>query len=236
MAKKYDSKVCGILMYVEHVLRVRVDWFTLRSINKKIGQIGDALSTKRPVIIPYSPVPDWFRQNPKLVDDLGLLLPLDRISKRSRWRRAPQNAIDITLHEVFEAMEMDAESNDDGQINVSADGGARADEVPHEVVTGSDKVLAIAQCMLEEKITEYSVDIEANKARTLYLESILVGFGMRPDGSSSSAPLLEAEDVDHALPMVHVFVQAEKDAAVEQATTANLQALQLSTVNEELQR
>ena len=35
------------LMYVEHVLGVKVDWSTLRSINKNIGQIGDALSKKK---------------------------------------------------------------------------------------------------------------------------------------------------------------------------------------------
>ena len=48
MAKICDAKVCvASLMYVEHVLRVRMDWSTLRSINKKIGQIGDALLTKK---------------------------------------------------------------------------------------------------------------------------------------------------------------------------------------------
>ena len=73
-------------MYIEHVLRVRVDWSTLRSINKKIRQIRDALSTKKPVEIPYSPIPDWFRQNHKLVDEPRCLLPLDKIPKRPRWR------------------------------------------------------------------------------------------------------------------------------------------------------
>ena len=66
-------------------------------------------------------------------------LPLDRLPKRPKWRHAPQNAIDIALHEVFEAMEMDAEGNDDGQINAKADGGARAAGVLHEVVTGADE-------------------------------------------------------------------------------------------------
>ena len=46
------------LMCVEHVLGVRVDWCTLRSTNKSIGQIGDALLKKKPVEIPYFPVPD----------------------------------------------------------------------------------------------------------------------------------------------------------------------------------
>ena len=181
------------------------------------------------------------------MDELGHRLPPNKIPKRPRWRRAPQNAIDIALHEVFKAMEMDAKGNDDGQINDGADGGARADGVPHEVVTGaddrahgglhgSDKALTIAQCMLKEKTTEYSADVEAYRARISHLESMLTEFGIRPDGSLSTAPLIEAEDVDCAPLMVHVFVQAERDAAIEQATAANLEALQFSTANEELQR
>ena len=63
--KNAIPKCVASLMYAKHVLRVRMDWSSLRSISKKIGQIGDALSTKKLVGIPYSPVPDWFKQNPK---------------------------------------------------------------------------------------------------------------------------------------------------------------------------
>ena len=35
------------LMYVEYVLGVKVDWSTLRSTNKSIGRIADALSKKK---------------------------------------------------------------------------------------------------------------------------------------------------------------------------------------------
>ena len=45
--KNAIPKCVASLMYAKHVLRVRVDWSTLRSINKKIQQIGDALSTKK---------------------------------------------------------------------------------------------------------------------------------------------------------------------------------------------
>ena len=124
-------------MYVEHVLRVRVDWSTLKS-NKKIGQTEYSLSTKEPVDIPYEPVPNSFRQNPKLVDELGRPLLPDRTPKRPRWTRALHNPIDIVLREVFKAMEMDVEGNDDGQINADADEGVGADEVPHKVVTEAD--------------------------------------------------------------------------------------------------
>ena len=240
-------KYVASLMYAEYVLRVRVDWSTLKSINKKIGQIGDALSTKKLVDIPYEPIPNWFRQNPKLVDEPRRPLPPNRIPKRPRWRRAPQNAIGIVLREVFEAMEMDVEGNDDGQINVGVDGGAGVDGMPHEVVTGADKrahgglhgsdeALAIAQRTLEEKTIKYLADVDAYKARILYLESMRAGFGIRPDGSSSSAPLIEAEDVECAPPMVYISMQTERDTAVEQVTIANLNALELSTANQELQR
>ena len=144
-------------------------------------------------------------------------------------------------------MEMDAKGNDERQINVEADGGARADGVPHEIVTkanerahrgqhGSDKALALAQCMLEEKIAEYLTDVKAYEARISHLKSMLAEFGIRPDGSSSNTPFLEIEDIDHVPLMVYTSVQAERDAAVEQATTANLHALKVSIANQELQR
>ena len=65
-------------------------------------------------------------------------LPPDRTPKRPRWRRASQNPIDIVLQEVFEAMEMDVEGNDDGQNNVGAHGGVGLEEVPHEVPIEAD--------------------------------------------------------------------------------------------------
>ena len=111
------------LMYAEHVLGVRVDWSTLRSTNKSIRQIRDALSKKKPMDILYSLVLDWFRQNPKLVDEPRSPLPLDKIPKKPRWRLALQNAINIALQEVFKAMEVDEEGNDDGQLNRGAEEG-----------------------------------------------------------------------------------------------------------------
>ena len=168
------------------------------------------------------------------------------------------------LQEVFEAMEMDVEGNDDGQNNVGAHGGVGSDEVPHEVpieadggigadgvleevvtraderahgsLHGSDEALAIAQRTLQEKTAEYLADVEAYRARISHLETLLARFRIRPDGSSSSGPLIETKEIDCAPPMVHVSMQAERDVAVEQATAANLNALELSTANQELQR
>ena len=80
------------------------------------------------------------------------------------------------------------------------------------------------------------MDVEAYRARILHLETLLARFGIRPDGSSSSAPLVEIEDIDCAPPTVHISMQATRDTAIEQATTAKLNALELSTANQELQR
>ena len=159
---------------------------------------------------------------------------------------------------------MDVEGNDDGQNNVGAHGGVGLDEVPHEVLIeadggigavgvpeevvtradkrahgslhGSDEALAIAERTLQEKTTEYLADVEAYRARISHLETLLAGFGIRPDGSSSSAPLVEPEEIDRAPPTIHVSMQAERDVVVKQATAANLNALELSTANQELQR
>ena len=111
-------------MYAEHVLRMMVDWSTLRS--DKFGHIGDALSAKKPVAIPYSPVPDWFRENPRLVDEPGHPLPPDREVRRPRWRPPPDNAMDIALGEAFAAMDVDVDAEADAK-GAGADEGAGAD-------------------------------------------------------------------------------------------------------------
>ena len=264
MAKERDSKMCGL-----SDVRRACSKSTSRLVYSKICEQEDwtnrrCFGNEKPVNIPYEPIPNWFRQNPKLVDEPGRPLPPDRIPKRPKWRRAPQNPIDIVLQEVFEAMEMDVEGNDDGQNNIGAHGGVGLNEVlhevpieadggigavglPEEVVTradkrahgslhGSDEALAIAERTLQEKIAEYLADVEAYRARILHLETLLAGFGIRPDGSSSNAPLVEPKEIDRATPTVHVSMQAERDAAVEQTTVANLNALELSTANQELQR
>ena len=56
------------MMYAKHVLRVNVDWSTLRT--EGFGAIGQGLSAKQPFHIPYVPVPEWFRNNPRLYVDL----------------------------------------------------------------------------------------------------------------------------------------------------------------------
>ena len=51
------------------------------------------------------------------MDVPGSPFPPDRIPKKPKRKLALQNAIDIALQEVFEAMEMDVEGNDDKQFS-----------------------------------------------------------------------------------------------------------------------
>ena len=62
---------------------------------------------------------------------------------------------------------------------------------------------------------EYLADVEAYRAKISHLETLLAGFGIRLDGSSSSAPLVEEEEIERASLTVHVSMQSERDAAVE---------------------
>ena len=54
--KNAIPKCVASMMYAEHVLRMKVDWSTLRQ--EKFGSIGDALSKCQDVNIPYSLVPN----------------------------------------------------------------------------------------------------------------------------------------------------------------------------------
>ena len=55
------------MMYAEHVLRVDVDWSTFRM--EGFRAIGLGLLAKRPTHIPYVPVPECSRDDPKLYVD-----------------------------------------------------------------------------------------------------------------------------------------------------------------------
>ena len=103
-------------MYAEHVLKMKVDWSTLPS--SGLFKLGDALLKRRPIDIPYSPVPDWFRIDSKLYDEPRIELPPSRIgpSSRRRTREAIENedSIERPLDEAFAIMDVDRE----GEVNM----------------------------------------------------------------------------------------------------------------------
>ena len=109
------------MMYAEHVLRMRVDWSTLWQ--NKFGSVGDALLKCQDVDILCSPVPQWFRENPKLVDESGCPLPEGREPKRPCLIHTVENDMDMTLEEAFAIMDMDV----DGEQGMESQPEAQAD-------------------------------------------------------------------------------------------------------------
>ena len=59
--------------------------------------------------IPYSPLLQWFRENPKLLDEPGCTLPEDREPKWPRFRCTMENDMDMILGEAFAIMDGDGE-------------------------------------------------------------------------------------------------------------------------------
>jgi hypothetical protein len=109
------------LMYAEHVLRVAVDWSTRPSTG--FGHLSEMYLKKKPAQIAYVAVPDWFRNNPALVDDLESPIPANHESwsqSRPRERRQifADNELDRDLGAAFAQMEMTRA----GQAMTGADG------------------------------------------------------------------------------------------------------------------
>jgi hypothetical protein len=131
------------LMYAEHVLRVSVDWSTLPSTG--FEHLSEMYLTRKPAQIAYVPVPDWFRNDPALLDDLESLIPANREpwsrSRPCKRRRVfTDNELDRDLRAAFAQMEMIGV----GEARIGADGAAtRPDGVltePDGVFTGVDGV------------------------------------------------------------------------------------------------
>jgi hypothetical protein len=118
------------LMYVEHVLRVPVDWSSLLS--TRFGRLSEMYLKGKPVQIAYVAVPDWFRNNSALVDDPESPIPANCESwSRSRPRKMRQlsanNELDRDLGAAFAQIEMteagQAMTGTDGELTAAA--GAR---------------------------------------------------------------------------------------------------------------
>jgi hypothetical protein len=100
------------MMYAEHVLRVRVDLSSLGVLHgQKFGGIGIAFTKCTVPDIPYTPVPEWFKKNPRLVDEPGVPIPDDREPKKPRNRKRPANDVEMAIEEAFEHMDEGMEAN-----------------------------------------------------------------------------------------------------------------------------
>jgi hypothetical protein len=135
------------LMYVEHVLRVPVDWSTLPSTG--FGCLSEMYQMRKPTQIPYVTVPVWFRSDPALLDNPESSIPANRepwLRSRPRKRRrlSADNELDRDLGAAFAQMEMIGA----GEAMTRADGADGVSTGPDRVLTGPDGVLTGADGVL----------------------------------------------------------------------------------------
>ena len=194
------------------------------------------------VDILYSPLPQWFRKNPKLLDELGCALPEDQEPKWPCLRCIAENDMDMTLGEAFAIMDMDVDGEQgmesptvaqaDGQVEAKGQAEEegqldRADLVFIRANIGAIEV-HMAGATLEELYNQHDEEVVGYKARISFLESRIVALTVRDDNSSSSGSIVPRDEYLQSL-------QVEKGAIVEEARNAKLHAMQISTANQEIQ-
>ena len=85
-----------------------------------------------------------------------------------------------------------------------------------------------ASANLEELYKQYDEEVAGYKARISFLESKVAALTMKEDSSSDSGPIVPRDEYLQPL-------QAEKDAAIEEARNAKLHATQISIANQKMQ-
>jgi hypothetical protein len=196
------------LMYAEHVLRVPVDWSILPSTG--FGYFSEMYLTRKPAQIAYVAVPDWFRSDPTLLDNLESPIPANREpwsrSRPCKRRRVfADNELDRDLGAAFAQMEM----IEAGQARTGADRAGRVFTRPDGVFTGPDGVLTGPDGVLTavdgvvarpggveirgvhnisaEEGNKLLADVAAYKARISFLESKLAELGFTEDASNNDS-------------------------------------------------
>ena len=221
-------KSVACMMYAEHVLHVRVDWSTLGALNaQKFGGIGTALTKCTVPDIPYTPVPEWFRTNPRLVDDPGAPIPEGREPRNPRNRRRPgaaQNVL-MAIGEAYDHVDDDMEAVH-GEENA---GHVEVDNMINEVVNPGEHGVDTVERRMEELRRQHALEIRELQAKILDLEFQVVKLTMAEAGSSSSTPIAPTNSQLQSL-------QAERDMAVEEARIANSQAMDVFTRMDALQQ
>ena len=141
------------MMYAEHVLHVNVDWSTFRT--EGFGAIGPGLLAKRPIHILYVPVPEWFRNDPKLYMEPRA---------QERIARAVGGA-----------------KRADGGCGWAGDGLALPEweSLARLVVPVAEGVQTDVDATMEALRQEHDNDVQAYNARIDHLETMLASLGIR---------------------------------------------------------
>jgi hypothetical protein len=170
------------MMYAEHVLRVRVDWSSLGALNeKKFGGIGIAFTKCTVPDISYIPVPEWFRENSRLVDDPRTPVPDGREPKRPRHSCRADNDIETVSGEVVANMEDGMEDTVNQENIIEVEVNNLINEVGNEVNLGELGGDTLERKM-EELRKQHVEEIREYKARILDLENQVATLTMGEGG------------------------------------------------------
>ena len=166
------------MMYAEHVLRVRVDWSSLGALNeKKFGGIEIAFTKCTVPDIPYIPVPDWFKENSRLVDDHSTSVPDGREPKRPRHSCRADNDVETVSAEVVATIENGMEDTVNQENIIEVEVNNLINEVANEVnlgELGGDTL----ESKMEELRKQHAEEIREYKAKIIYLENQVVTLTM----------------------------------------------------------
>ena len=135
------------------MLRVNVDWSTFRT--EGFGAIGLRLLTKCPVHIPYVPVPEWFRNDPRLYMDL-------RAQERTARTVEGTQRADGGRGQASDGLPLPEWESFAGLVAPVAEG----------VQTNVDAIM-------EALRQQHDIDVQAYKARIEHLETVLASLGIR---------------------------------------------------------
>jgi hypothetical protein len=203
-------------MYAEHVLRVMIAWSSLGDLHgHKFGDIGITFIKCTVSNIPYTPFPEWLKRNLRLVDESGTPIPDGREPKKPRNRKRPANDMEMAIEEAFEHMDEGMEANVEvnNLINVVVN------EALNKVNFGELRADTM-ESRMEELRKQHAEEIHEYKARIFELENQIATLMMEKAGSSSSTPIYLKS------------LEAERDAALQEAKIAKSQALEVCMMNE----
>jgi len=180
------------------------------------GGIGIAFTKCIVPDISYTPVPDWFRKNPKLVDESGMPIPDGREPKKPRNRKRPANDVEMAIEEAFEHMDEGMETNVEVVNNVINEVVIEALNEVNLGELGADTM----ESKMEELRKQHAEKICEYKARIFELENQVATLTMGKAGSSSSTPInLQS-------------LEAERDTTLHETKMTKSQALEVCMMNE----
>jgi hypothetical protein len=178
------------MMYAEHVLRVRVDWSNLAALSeRKFGGLGIAYTKCTVPDIPYIPVPEWFRKNPKIVDEPGGPILEGREPKRIRHVGPTDNDMETVMGEADTNMDDMNDQENRARVEVNN----LINEVDTEVNLGKFGGITI-ESKMEELCKQHAEEIREYKAKILDLKNQVARLTMREAGNSNSAPIATSDN------------------------------------------